>query len=193
MRKVLVFGGSGFVGSFICKELAKNGFNVVSLSKTGINKYLLEKEAKQIRFVKADLFSDTHWQDELQNAYAVINCIGILFEHKSKDITYKKFIFESTQHIAQAAHVHDVKRFVQISAIKPPFFILRKYHFYKQASEQFLQSMPFHLCIIRPAILVAPQKPFLLFLYRLQEFLHLPIKQFESLHNVAKQVLAFLK
>lgn len=193
MRKVLVFGGSGFVGSFICKELAKNGFDVVSLSKSGTNKYLFEKEAKQIRFVKADLFSDTHWQDELKNAYAVINCIGILFEQKSRGITYKKFIFESTQQIAQAAHVHDVTHFVQLSAIKPPFFILKKYHFYKLASEEFLQSMPFHLCIIRPAVLVGPQKPFFLFLYRLQELLHFPIKQFESLENVAKQVLAFLK
>lgn len=193
MSKVLVFGGTGFVGSFICKELAKAGFEVVSISRSGENKYLFEKDCAHIRFVKADLFKETSWQKELKDCFAVVNSIGILFQQKNANITYKRLIFETTRQIAEAAEANAVKNFVHISAIKPPFFILQEYHKYKQEAEQYLQSKNFHLAIIRPRIIASSQKPFFLFLFRLQEFLHFPIKQFESIDQVAKQVLAFLK
>lgn len=193
MNKVVVFGGTGFVGSFICKELAKAGFEVVSISKSGENKYLFEKDCIHIRFIKADLFKETSWQEELKDCFAVVNSIGILFQQKQANITYKRLILETTQQIAEIAEANGVKNFVHISAIKPPFFILQEYHIYKQEAERYLQTKNFHLNIIRPRIIASPQKPFFLFLYRFQELLHFPFKQFESIEDVAKQVLAFLK
>jgi len=193
MKKVVVFGGTGFVGSSICKELGKAGFEVVSISKSGENKYLFEKDCEHIRFVKADLFNQAAWQEELTDCYAVVNSIGILFQQKQAHITYKRLIFEATKQIAQAAQAKGVKNFVHISAIKPPFFMLREYHQYKQEAEQYLQTKDFHLCIIRPRIIASPQKPFFLFLYHLQELTHFPFKQFDQIESVGKQVLDFVK
>jgi len=193
MANVVVFGGTGFVGSFICKELAKAGYDVVSISKSGQNKYLFEKDCEHIRFVKADVFRIEDWQKELTDCFAVVNCVGILFQNKQENITYKRLIFETTQLIANAAEAAGVKIFIHVSAIKPPAFMLQEYHQYKLEAEKLLQSTSFNLLIIRPRVIVSAHKPFFLFLYKMQELVHFPYKQFEPIEGVAKQVVDFLQ
>lgn len=193
MSKIVVFGGTGFVGSFICKELAWHGHHVVSISKSGKNRYLSELETQNIRFVKADIFEETHWKEELEDAEAVVNSVGILFQNKKKDITYKKMIYESTFAIAEAAKQHGVKRFIQISAVKPPDFILKEYHLYKMRSENYLQNQDFKLLVIKPKIIVSKHKPIFYFFYYLQEIMPFFLNQFEHIENIPKQILNFLE
>lgn len=193
MSKIVVFGGTGFVGSFICKELAWAGYHVVSISRSGQNRYLSELETERVTFIKADVFTDDHWQKELSDSVAVVNCIGILFQDKKKDITYKKLIYESTLIISMAAKLHNVKRFIHISAIKPPSFVLREYHIYKMRSEYYLQRQDFKLLIIKPKIIVSKHKPIFYFFYYLQEILPFFMHQFELIDNIPVQILKFLE
>lgn len=193
MDKIVVFGGTGFVGSSICKQLAGVGYEVVSISKSGQNKYLFERDCEHIRFVKADLFQTSAWAAELDGCLVVVNCIGILFQNRAESITYQRLIFETTRLIADAAEAKGVSSFVHISAIKPPSFVLQEYHRYKQEAEKFLQARSFNLLIIRPRIIVSAHKPFFLFLYKMQELLHFPWKQFEPIEGVAAQVVDFLQ
>lgn len=192
MSKIVVFGGTGFVGSFICKELAWAGYNVLSISKSGVNKYLSEIETENIRFLKADIFKDDNWQEELSNCVAIVNCIGILFQNKKKNITYRKMIYESTLIISMAAKLHNVKRFIHISAVKPPSFVLREYHVYKMQSENYLMQQDFKLLIIKPKIVVSKHKPIFYFFYYLQEILPFFMNQFELIDNIPVQILKFL-
>ena len=189
----MVFGGTGFVGSFICKELAWAGYNIVSVSKSGINKYLNESEAMHIKFIQSDIFEDDNWVSELNDSIAVINCIGILFQKKKRNITYRRLIYETTEKIANAAKEKKVKNFIHISAIKPPSFILREYHVYKTRSEDYLRNQNFRLLIIKPRIIVSPKKPLFMFFYRLQEIFPFYFKQFEPIENIAQQTLQFLE
>lgn len=188
MKKVVVFGGTGYVGSHICRTLASNGFQVVSISRTAKRKYLTEDTG--ISIIKADLFNDTIWQEELTDCYAVVHSIGILFQ--SKKVRYKHLIFETTQLIAETAIEKGVKNVVYISAIKPPFFLLKKYYYYKMKSEALLRKKHFNLKIIRPGIIASPKKLLFLLFYRLQELLRLPVKPFETVEGVSNQVLQFL-
>lgn len=192
MQKVVVFGGTGYIGSYVSKMLAAAGYEVVCISKSGTNKYLNKAELDSLRLLKADVFKPQDWAAELENCYAVVNCIGILFQEKQTGITFEKMILGSTKQIANAAVEKGVSKFVQISAIKPPFFMLQEYHRYKQEAEAFLKQQPFELKIIRPRIVVANQKPFFLLLYKLQELVHFPWKQFEHVRGIAREVVLFL-
>jgi NADH dehydrogenase len=191
-RKVVVFGGTGYVGSYICKELSREGFFVVSISQSGENKYLSEKDARGICFVKADILTETSWHEHLDDCFAVVNAIGLLIQHKSKNITYRRLIFETTHFIAKVAKAKGIKNFVQISAIRPPFFMLRKYNKYKIEAEKYVKNKGFRLLIVRPRVVVSSKKPLLLFLYRIQEFLHLPFKMFDPIIGIPKRIISFL-
>ena len=59
--KVVVLGGSGFVGSRVCKALAESGASVTSLSKSGnVPAYGKDEDwAKEVSWISLDLLSAT--------------------------------------------------------------------------------------------------------------------------------------
>ena len=49
-KKVVVFGGTGYVGSAVCERLVKRGHEVTALSRRGVNPRPDSKELSQVRF-----------------------------------------------------------------------------------------------------------------------------------------------
>ncbi len=190
MKKIVVFGGTGYIGSFLCAELVKEGFEVISISKSGMNKYHKEP-IPNVKYIQANIFKDVEWREELKNCDVVIHSIGLLFQKKKA--TYKKLIFETTQLIADASVDNNIKNFVYISAVKPPFFLFRKYHKSKMEAESLLRKKHFNLKVVRPRIVSSEKKPLFLLLYKLQEFSHFPFKQFCLIEDVIIQIVKFLK
>ncbi len=193
MNKIVVFGATGFVGAFICKELTWAGYNIVSVSKSGGNKYLSDAETMHIKFIKSEISDEDNWKYELNDSIAVINCIGILFQKKNKDNSYRQLLYETTMAIANAAKEKKVKNFIQLSADNTPSFILREYHIYKRRSEIFLLNQKLRLLIIKPHIIVSPRRPLLMLFYRLQDIFPFYFRQFEPIENIAQQTLQFLE
>ena len=56
-KKVVVFGGSGFVGSYACKALLKAGYDVVAVSRASSKPDAIPKQAsfKTSDYNKKDL------------------------------------------------------------------------------------------------------------------------------------------
>ena len=73
---MFVAGGSGFVGSNICKEAVRNGFKVVSLSRTGRPTHIRETWADQVDWVQGDVQENDTYVDKMRDAHAVVSCIG---------------------------------------------------------------------------------------------------------------------
>src|SRR5256886_17634635 len=71
--KVLISGGSGFIGSHLVKSLAKDGHDVVVLSR----RLGTKDQPKGVRYVTWDARSTNgEWLAEVSGAQAVINLAG---------------------------------------------------------------------------------------------------------------------
>jgi uncharacterized protein (TIGR01777 family) len=69
MSKIIIAGGSGFLGHYLSSALSEKGYDVVVLSRH-------EDTASNPRKVKWDGRKVEAWADELEGAFAVINLAG---------------------------------------------------------------------------------------------------------------------
>ncbi len=68
-RKVVIAGGSGFLGQSLARSLVKDGIEVVVLGRA-------EKRGGVGRFVSWDARSEGPWREEMEGAIALINLTG---------------------------------------------------------------------------------------------------------------------
>ena len=80
--KVTVFGGTGFVGSRVCKLLVEKGASVTSVSKSGsIPKWCQDDEwTQRVQWKNADLLSgnEAAVDDACGNPTSVVSCVGVV-------------------------------------------------------------------------------------------------------------------
>ena len=88
-RNLLVCGGSGFLGSRICKIASARKWNVTSLSRSGEpvwSKTPRPEWAAKVNWRKGDVLDPTTYQEVLQDADAVVHSMGILLEADYKGV-----------------------------------------------------------------------------------------------------------
>ncbi|MGH1404743.1 MAG: complex I NDUFA9 subunit family protein [Alphaproteobacteria bacterium] len=113
-----VFGGSGFVGCQIVRELAAKGFTVKIATRVPERANALKPcgAVGQVVPVLCD-YSDAHSvREAVKNADYVVNCIGILFE-KGKRRRFQNAHVDIPAMIAKSCADEGVSRFVHISAL----------------------------------------------------------------------------
>ena len=117
--KITVVGGTGLVGQGILKELSKQKhFELHSLSRTGKRPNSIEN----VTYHSVDLFTDSNWIELVQNSDWLIDCVGILFENKAKNITYYNNSVLPAQKLIDTV-VNTQTNFLFISANHAPFFL----------------------------------------------------------------------
>jgi uncharacterized protein len=72
MKKIVISGGSGLIGSALAFKLVNDGCEVVILTRSSNNK----KPDMGIRFVQWDAKSSGKWESELDGADSVVNLAG---------------------------------------------------------------------------------------------------------------------
>eukprot|EP00560_Eucampia_antarctica_P006543 CAMPEP_0197826746 /NCGR_PEP_ID=MMETSP1437-20131217/3656_1 /TAXON_ID=49252 ORGANISM="Eucampia antarctica, Strain CCMP1452" /NCGR_SAMPLE_ID=MMETSP1437 /ASSEMBLY_ACC=CAM_ASM_001096 /LENGTH=268 /DNA_ID=CAMNT_0043427315 /DNA_START=260 /DNA_END=1066 /DNA_ORIENTATION=+ len=82
-RKVVVFGGTGFVGSAVCERLVKKGYNVVGLSRRGTNPKPGDEYLDQVKWVVGDALNKNTVKEVVKDADAVVHAVGLLFDVES--------------------------------------------------------------------------------------------------------------
>src|SRR5690606_41105420 len=116
MKKIMVIGGSGFVGKQICRIASLEKESSISLSRSGMPSELSDNEFKHVKWLKADIFHPENWKKHLQDCSAVIHCIGILEDEPNKGTTYERMIFDTAKIAATSSQASGIERFVYISA-----------------------------------------------------------------------------
>lgn len=111
-----VFGGTGFIGSYIVAQLAREGATIKVVTRYPSSAYYLRQfgVVGQIVPIFCD-YSDAAIDKAIAGSDVVVNCLGILFE-KGKS-TFKKIHVEHARKIAEASSRHNVARLVHISAL----------------------------------------------------------------------------
>ncbi len=72
MKKIVISGGSGLIGSALAVKLVSNGCEVIILTRSSNDK----KPVVGIRFVHWDAKTSGEWESELEGADSVVNLAG---------------------------------------------------------------------------------------------------------------------
>lgn len=82
-RRLLVFGGSGYAGSWICRNAVEQGWKVTSLSRRGENPDPKDDRLCQVDWRAGDALDKKTVDSLTANADAVVHAIGLLFDVNS--------------------------------------------------------------------------------------------------------------
>lgn len=114
---VTVFGGSGFVGRHVVRELAKKGYRVrAAVRHPSLAGFVRTMGLPgQVEAVYADIRDDESVARALSGTSMVVNVVGIL--HESGKQTFDALQAEGAGRVAWTAKTKGVERMVQLSAI----------------------------------------------------------------------------
>ena len=145
--KVALFGGTGFVGSYIVDELIKNNHVPRMLVRKSSAQKI--RVADKCDIVEGDISDFNSIKDVIKNSDAVIYTIGLIREFKSKGITFENTQFQGVAKCVDAAIELGVKRFILMSAngVCPDG---TEYFKTKWMAEQYLKNTDLDWTIFRP-------------------------------------------
>ena len=158
--RIVVFGGSGFLGRHIVRRLAKQG-HALRIVVRRPNEALFLKTAGrvgQIEIVHGNIRDEASTRAALDGATAVINAVGILYESGRQK-------FDAVQgagaaRLAAIAQIEGVAQFIQISAIGADASSASAYARSKAEAEAAILAIYPDAHILRPSIVVGPEDDF---------------------------------
>lgn len=117
-RTVFVTGGTGFIGSYIIKNLVEKGYMVRALRRSNtLPFYIPDKVWKQVQWVEGDVLDIISLHDAMQGADAVIHSAAIVsFSKKERRQMYHVNV-EGTANVVNAAIETGIRRFLHISSV----------------------------------------------------------------------------
>lgn len=155
-----VFGGSGFVGRQVVRELARMGASVrVAVRRPDRALFLKTMgDVGQITPVAANVRDDESVAAAVAGADAVVNLVGILYESGAQ--TFEAVHHQAAGRIARAAATAGVRGLVQISAIGADESSPSAYARSKGAGEAAVRAAFPAAAIARPSIVFGPDDDF---------------------------------
>ena len=159
-KLVTIFGGSGFVGRYIARRLAKEGWRV-RVAVRNVNEAMFVRPygaVGQVEPVFCNIRDDASVAAVTQGADAVVNCVGVLDEVGKN--TFDAVQADAPARIARIAAEMGVARMVHISAIGANADSASEYARTKALGEAgVLKHMP-EAVILRPSIIFGPEDQF---------------------------------
>lgn len=159
-KLVTIYGGSGFVGRYIARRMAKEGWRVrVAVRRP--NDALFVKPygvVGQVEPVACNIRDDASVRAAMQGADAVVNCVGIL--NKAGKNTFDSVQASGAARIAQIAAEEGVGQLVHLSAIGADADSASEYQQTKAAGEAAVLAAFPGAMILRPSIIFGNEDGF---------------------------------
>jgi len=118
MPKLLVTGGSGFIGKAVCENLKKNNYRINITSRRDMATNLSGVKIYNIN----EIDENTNWFGALNTVSCVIHCAAksnMINNNKQNSLSsFRKVNVEGTLNLAKQAVACGVKRFIFLSSIK---------------------------------------------------------------------------
>lgn len=157
---ITVIGGTGFIGRYVVRELAKHGYRVRVISRRPENALELKTcgNLGQIALLKGDLALPETVIQHLSGSEAVVNLTGILFERRSQ--RFQSLHAVGPERLAQAARELGIPTFIHISALGIEKAAESAYAHSKLLGERAIQDAFPNATILRPSLIFGPEDNF---------------------------------
>ena len=150
MMRVAIFGGSGFVGSFMVDALIAAGHEPSLMVRLGSERKV--RQAEHCRLVAGNLSSTTAIDATLENCDAVIYSVGILKESPKQGITFEELQYNGVVRVAESAKTRGISRFLLMSA-NGAKSTGTPYQETKFRAEEHVRASGFDVTIFRPSVI----------------------------------------
>ena len=91
-NKIIILGGTGFIGKRLANHLKQNGYEIIILSR---NPGQSTKLLPEFQHIKWDLENHSYWRDFINGAYGIINLAGASIGGHRWTRKYKEQILSS--------------------------------------------------------------------------------------------------
>ncbi len=117
-KTACIFGGTGFIGRQIVRELAKRGVTIKVATRVPERAYFLRPAGVvgQVVPVQCDYNDADSIKSAVQGCDYVVNCVGLLYEKKGKQ-SFQHAHVDVPARIATACAKNTIKAFVHVSAL----------------------------------------------------------------------------
>jgi uncharacterized protein YbjT (DUF2867 family) len=159
-RVATVFGGSGFIGRYVVKRLAQQGYIVRVASRDPEGALFLKPAGAvgQIVPLYASVANEATVHRAVEDAEVVINLVGLLAE--SPGASFQTIHAEGSERVARLSAASGVLRLVQISAIGADPNSPSRYAATKGKAEQAVLAAFPRATILRPSLVFGPEDKF---------------------------------
>jgi len=157
---ITVFGGSGFLGKYVIRELVKEGWRV----RAAVRRPHTAQELKvignvgQVQLVQANLRFPKSVERAVEGSDAVINLVALLFEEGKQ--SFESLHVRGADSLAKAAAAQGITNFVQVSAIGADAESDSDYARTKAEGEQAVRAAIPTADIMRPSIIFGAEDQF---------------------------------
>lgn len=116
--KILVTGGTGFLGSYIIKELVEKNFRVRAIRRSNkLPAYIPKEIFDKVDWVDGDILDVISLEEALEGIDTVIHAAAIVsFAKKDRDQMYRVNV-EGTANVVNMALEKNVRRLIHISSV----------------------------------------------------------------------------
>lgn len=157
---VTVFGGSGFIGRHVVRQLARAGFRLrVAVRRPNLAQFLLPMgRVGQIQLVAANLGHEASIARALEGASVVVNLAGILSPWGAQD--FATVHVDGPRLIGSHAAIKGVSRIIHISAIGADANAPSAYGRSKAEGEAQLRAAFENTTVLRPSVVFGAEDQF---------------------------------
>lgn len=159
-KLVTIYGGSGFVGRYIARRMAKEGWRVRVATRRPNDALFVKPYGAvgQVEPVACNIRDEASVRAVMKGADAVVNCVGIL--NRAGKNTFDTVQAEGAARIARIAAEEGVANLVHISAIGADENSPSEYQQTKAAGEKAILSAFPQAVILRPSIIFGNEDGF---------------------------------
>lgn len=167
--KVLVTGGTGFVGRAVVARLGEAGHGVRLLVRQPASPRAAELAARyDAELIAGDVLDPSTLTPAVQGMDAVIHLVGIISEFGRN--TFEQAHTVATRNVVQAASGADVRRYVHMSALGTRPQARSRYHQTKWEAEEAVRRSALSWTIFRPSLIYGPEDQFVQLFARLSRW-----------------------
>jgi NADH dehydrogenase len=160
-RRIVVFGGTGFLGRRVVQHLAEHDFAVrVASRHPDRDKIGFPGSSPALEMVRADIGEETSIKGAVDGAFGVVNAVSLYVERD--DQTFHSVHVEAAERLAKLSHDAGVARLVHVSGIGADATSPSSYIRSRGEGENAVRAAFPGATILRSAVMFGPDDAFLM-------------------------------
>jgi nucleoside-diphosphate-sugar epimerase len=117
MTKILITGGTGFLGSYLLRYLVEQGEKVRAIRRSTSSMDLVKSIENQVEWIEADILDVVSLEEAMEGIEQVYHCAAVISFNPKEAKWMKKVNAEGTTNVVNMALRTGVKRFLHVSSI----------------------------------------------------------------------------